>query len=154
VTSDDLWTYKKILLLTNAHLKGYQPGGVINVSRWKKYREIIAPLFARPKGRGFESGLRRAWKKILRCPPGHYITIRPNRQLSRQFTSSLQCYLGKTNRISELSWNTRKHTLCISLSGNDSCAIPIMSNLMYAWECDLLNLQSLRKYDMHRYILL
>ena len=47
VTSDDLRKYKKILLLTNAHLEGYQPGGVINVSRGKKFREIIAPLYGR-----------------------------------------------------------------------------------------------------------
>ena len=63
VTSDDLRIYKKILLLTNAHLEGYQPGVVFNVSGGKMFREIIAHLFARPKIRGFESGLRRAWKK-------------------------------------------------------------------------------------------
>jgi len=64
VTSDDLRTYKniRIYLLTNAHLAEYHPGDVINVSRGKKFREIIAPLFARPKGRGVESGLGRAWK--------------------------------------------------------------------------------------------
>jgi len=63
VTSDDLREYKKVLLLTNAHLEGYDPAGAINVGRGKKFREIIAPLFARPKSRGVESGLRRAWKK-------------------------------------------------------------------------------------------
>jgi len=63
VTTHDLRTYKKILLLTNAHLEGYQTGGVINVSQRKMFREIIAPLFARPKSRGVESGLRRARKK-------------------------------------------------------------------------------------------
>jgi len=46
VTLDDL-RKQKILLLTNAHLEGYQPGGVINVSRGKKFREIIAPLYGR-----------------------------------------------------------------------------------------------------------
>ena len=63
VTSDDLRTYTKLLLLTNAHLEGYQPGGLINFSPGKKFREIIAPLFAGPKDRGVEWGLRRAWKK-------------------------------------------------------------------------------------------
>ena len=57
VKSDDLRKHKKIILLTNAHLEGYDPEG-----RGKKVREIIAPLFARPKSRGVESGLRRAWK--------------------------------------------------------------------------------------------
>ena len=63
VTSDDLTKYKKILRLTNAHLEGYGPPGAINFGRVKKFRENIAPLFARPKSRGVESGLRRAWKK-------------------------------------------------------------------------------------------
>jgi hypothetical protein len=63
VTSDDLRKYKKILLLTNAHLEGYDPASAINVGRGKKFSEIIAPLFARPKSRGVESGLRRARKK-------------------------------------------------------------------------------------------
>jgi len=65
VRSDYLRKYKKIFLLNNAHLEGYQPGGVINVGRGKKFREFIAPLLAMPKGRGAESGLRRAWKNYL-----------------------------------------------------------------------------------------
>jgi hypothetical protein len=63
VTSDDLRKYKKILLLSNAHLEGYDEAGAINVGRGKKFREIISPLFARLKSRGVESGLRRVWKK-------------------------------------------------------------------------------------------
>ena len=63
VTSDGLRTYKKILLMTNAHLEGYQPGGVINVTGGKKFREIIARVFAKHKAQRVESGLRRAWKK-------------------------------------------------------------------------------------------
>ena len=49
--------------MTNAHLQGYQPGGVINVSGGKHFRQIIAQLFAKPKSRGVESLLYRAWKK-------------------------------------------------------------------------------------------
>ena len=44
LTPDELRTYTKILLLTNVHLEGYQPGGVINVNGGEKFREIIAPL--------------------------------------------------------------------------------------------------------------
>ena len=62
VTSDDLRKYKKILLLTNAHLEGYDPAGAINVGRGKKFRKIIVPLFAMLKSRGVESGVRRSWK--------------------------------------------------------------------------------------------
>ena len=60
VISDDLGKYNKILLLTNAHLEGSHPGGVINVGRGKMFREIIARLFAKPKRREVESELRRA----------------------------------------------------------------------------------------------
>jgi hypothetical protein len=42
VTSDDLRKYKKILLLTNAHLEGYDPAGAINDGRGKKFGEIFA----------------------------------------------------------------------------------------------------------------
>jgi len=63
VTKDDLKTYKKILTMTNADLTQYQPDGNINITRGKKFREIIALLFAKPKGRGVESSLRRKWTK-------------------------------------------------------------------------------------------
>ena len=46
--------------MTNAHFDEYQPGGAINVSGGKKFRETIAPLFGRPKDRGVETALRRA----------------------------------------------------------------------------------------------
>jgi len=60
---EDLKTYKKILILTNAHLTRYQPGDNINITRGKKFRNVIAPLFAKPNGRGVESSLRRRWQK-------------------------------------------------------------------------------------------
>jgi len=63
IGKEDLMTYKKILILTNAHLTRYQIGDNINITRGKKFREVIAPLFAKPKGRGVESALRRKWKK-------------------------------------------------------------------------------------------
>jgi len=62
VTADELTKYKKILLLTNAHLEGYDPACAINVGRGKKFRESIDPTFARPNSMGVGSGLRRAWK--------------------------------------------------------------------------------------------
>jgi len=63
ITKDNLKTYKKILTMTNAHLTNYQPDGNINIKRVKKFRDIIAPLFAKPKGRGVEYALRRKWLK-------------------------------------------------------------------------------------------
>jgi len=63
ITKDDLKSYKKILTMTNAHLTQYQPDGNINITRGKKFRDIIAPLFAKPKGRGVKCALRRKWIK-------------------------------------------------------------------------------------------
>jgi len=54
---------KNILILTKGHLTRYQPGDNINVTRGKKFRDVIAPHFAKPKGRVVESALRRKWVK-------------------------------------------------------------------------------------------
>ena len=62
VTSDVLRTYMKILLMTKTHLEGYEPGGFINVTGGNIFREIIAPLYAKFKGRGVESVLVQTWK--------------------------------------------------------------------------------------------
>ena len=80
--SDGLGTYKKILLLTNSHLEGYQPGGVTNVSGGKKFSVIIDPHFARPKVRGTKQCYA-VHGKILRCPPEHSITFLRKSKLSR-----------------------------------------------------------------------
>jgi len=48
ITKDDLKSYKKILTMTYAHLTQYQPDGNINITRGKKFRDSIAPLFAKP----------------------------------------------------------------------------------------------------------
>jgi hypothetical protein len=50
VTSDDLRKYKKILLLTNAHLEGYHTAGAINVGREKKSAKLSPPFSRGPKG--------------------------------------------------------------------------------------------------------
>jgi len=59
VGKEDLKTFKKILRLTNAHLPRYQHDDKSNIKRRKKFRDGIAYLFAKPKGRGVESALRR-----------------------------------------------------------------------------------------------
>jgi len=47
ITKDDLKSYKNILSMNNVHLARYQPDGNINITRGKKFRDIIAPLFAK-----------------------------------------------------------------------------------------------------------
>ena len=59
VYSNDLWTYKDILLMTNTHLDGYQARGVINCRGGKTFHEIISLLFAMTEGRVVEWALRR-----------------------------------------------------------------------------------------------
>jgi len=49
--------------MTNAHLTRYQPDVNINITRGKKFRDVIATLFAKEKGRVFESALLRKWTK-------------------------------------------------------------------------------------------
>jgi len=61
ITKDDLKSQKKILTMTNAHLTQYEPDGNIHITRGKKFRDIIASLFAKPKGRGVEFAFRRKW---------------------------------------------------------------------------------------------
>ena len=63
ITKDDLKTYKKILTMTNAHLTKYQSAGNINITRGKQIRDIIAPLFAKPNGRGVDFAFRSKWIK-------------------------------------------------------------------------------------------
>ena len=51
VTSDDLTTYKKLLLITNSHLEGYQPGHVINVTGGIRFAKS-SPLLSRSSKTG------------------------------------------------------------------------------------------------------
>ena len=37
--------FKKLLVLTNAHLTDYQPGADMQITRESKYRDVIATLF-------------------------------------------------------------------------------------------------------------
>jgi len=66
VTSDDLRTYKKILLKTNAHLEGYQHGSVINVSRGKRFPRNHRPPFHEAQKQGCRIGVTPCMEKILR----------------------------------------------------------------------------------------
>jgi len=63
-TKADLKTFKKLLVMANAHLNKYQHGDNINITLGKKFRDVIAPLLAKPKGRCVESALRRKWISI------------------------------------------------------------------------------------------
>ena len=59
----DLKTCGKVFTMSNAHLTRYWPEGNMNITRGKKFRDVISPLFAKPYGRGVESALIRNWTK-------------------------------------------------------------------------------------------
>jgi hypothetical protein len=61
VSTTDLKRYKNILVMTNAHLVGYEPGGDIHISRGQKFVNVISKLFPQTRRRGFEAQLRRRW---------------------------------------------------------------------------------------------
>ena len=63
ITSDDMRAYKKILLLTNGHLTGYEPDGNIHISSGTKFRDVVAKLFQPQtrQRRGIKSAVRRKW---------------------------------------------------------------------------------------------
>ena len=63
ITKDVLKKYKKTLELTNAHLRDYQPGGDIQVTRGPKFHDVILHLFPQTRRRGIESALQRRWVK-------------------------------------------------------------------------------------------
>ena len=57
ITTDGLKTNKKILLLTNGHLTGYEPDSNIHISAGSKFRDVVAKIFPPQtrKRRGIES---------------------------------------------------------------------------------------------------
>jgi len=65
VISDDLRKYKIILLLTNAHLEGYDPAGAINVGRGKNSTKL-SPSFREAQMQGCRMEVPPCMEKILR----------------------------------------------------------------------------------------
>jgi len=63
VTPSDLRQYKRILILTSAHLERYEPGAPIHISRGNKFRSVIAKLFPQTKQRNVEKALHQQWEK-------------------------------------------------------------------------------------------
>ena len=63
ITNSDLNAYKRILVLTNANLVGYEPGGNIQISRGVKYAKVISKIFPRVRRR-HRSALRQYWSTV------------------------------------------------------------------------------------------
>ena len=58
--------------MTNYHLNIHEPGYYFHITRRKKFRVVIAPLFAKPKGRVVESALGLKWIKYLKNDYNNY----------------------------------------------------------------------------------
>jgi len=135
VTSDDLRTINKILPLTNAHLEGYKPGGDINDSGGENLREIIAHVFARRKSPRCRICDTPCMEKIIRCPPA--LCPKKNKSQVRAWLEQKEVYTKHSPFRKRILSNTYN-----------------VSNSMDVWECDLLDVQFLAKYNkMHKHIL-
>ena len=63
ITKSDLNAYKRILVLTIAHLAGYEPVGDIQISRGVKYAKVICKLCPQTRRRR-RSALRQYWSSF------------------------------------------------------------------------------------------
>ena len=153
VTSDDLRTYKKILLLTNTHLQIYQPGGVINVSRGKKFREIIAPLSLGPKPEMSNHGYAVHGKSTKMSARALYYN--PENPSAFKTVNKLSAALPK--KMSDVkAWleNQVAYTMHRPVRKRFLPNHYTVQNIIDLWECDLLDMQSLAKFNvMYKYIL-
>ena len=63
IKKSDLNAYKRILVVTNAHLMGYEPGSDIQISRGAKYAKVISNKFSRNR-RCHRRALRQSWSSF------------------------------------------------------------------------------------------
>ena len=63
ITKSDLNAYKRILVMTNAHLVGYEPDGDIQICRGVKYAMAISKIFPRTRRR-HRSAVRQYWSSF------------------------------------------------------------------------------------------
>ena len=66
VTTEDLKRYKTILQMTNAHLKGYEPGNNVQTSHGPKFREVTSNFIPQTtRHRGVELSLRQHCERYI-----------------------------------------------------------------------------------------
>jgi hypothetical protein len=64
ISPKDMKRYKNILQMSDAHLSGYEPEGIIKISRGVKYTAVISNLF--PSG-----SIKHRWYKYYAGNAGH-----------------------------------------------------------------------------------
>jgi len=87
ITKEDLKKYKKLLVLTNAHLTDYQPGVDIQATRGPKFHGVISHFFPQNRRRGIEPHYDVGGKSINSRLLADYRMIPTSLRLSRHLKS-------------------------------------------------------------------
>ena len=149
--SYDLRTYKKILLLTNAHLEGYQRVGVINVSGGKISAKTSPPFSRCPKADVSNRGyVVHGTNTKMTANALYYNPAKPS---ASSTLDKIAAVLPKKNKsevrtsLEQQETHTKHRPVRKPFLHNPNT----VSNLMGVGECDLLDVQYLRIYnDMHK----
>jgi hypothetical protein len=146
VTSNDLRKHKKILLLTNAHFEIYQPGELINVSRGKEFREIIAQ-FSRGLNAGGSNQSYAVHGKNTKMS-ARALYYNPEKPSAFSKLNKQSATLPKKNKSDFKAWleNQDTYTMYRPVRKRFLRNPYTVSNFMDLWECVLLEMQSLAKY--------
>ena len=154
VTTDDLRKYKKILLLTNGHLEGYQREESLMSAEGKNSAKL-SPRFSRGlKARESDQGYAVQGKNTKMSARAIYYD--PQKPSAFSIVNKLTAAVPKKNKSDVRDWLEHQdaytmHTPVRKRFLRDSYTV---SNFMHLWECDLLDMQSLaNNNDMYRYIL-
>jgi len=145
VTSDDMRKYKKILLLTNDHLEGYDPAGAINVGRGKSFAKL-SPRFSQSPKTGVSNRGHAVHAKYNKMAALYY-----NPEISTAFSTldKLAATLPKKNKSDVRAWLEYQNAYTMHRPARKRFLHNpyIVSKLMDVWVCDILDMQSLTKYN-------
>jgi len=145
VISDDLRKYKKILLLTNAHLEGYDPAGAINVRRGKSSSKLSPPF-----SRGTKAGVsNRGYAVHGTNTKLTAIYYNPEKLTAFSTLDKLAAAISRNNKSDVKAWLEYQDVYTIHKPARIRFLRNpyTVTNLMEIWECDILVMQSLSKYN-------
>ena len=138
--------------MISAHLEGYEPSAPIHVSRGAKFRTVIAKLFPQTKQCGIEASLRKECLNIRDDKQAD-----PSKPSAFSTQQKLQNAVGQST--SKHSQNTSPADIKAWLLKHDAYTLhrPVrkrfprnpytVNNINDVWECDLVDVQGLSKYN-------
>ena len=156
ITNSDLNVYKLILVLTNAHLVGYEPGGDIQITRGAKYAKVISELLSSesPSPSRCITAMMATTKSRIAATKSMMANTR-----RLYYTPSLSSIFSTVKKIAAATETKSKHAVKAWLLKEESYTLhrPVrkrfhrnpytVTNVMDVWECDLTDMQSLSKYN-------